>query len=281
MKGLWQKAAILLLGIALVAAVLFGRKGTEGGKKEGKAEEGQLHVGEQSDGKGGDGGGTQSGMHAGDLAKNRVARDGKLLTGWEKKPCIVVDPGHGGYDPGKIGSGDVLEKDVNLAVALLLRDYLEASGVKVVMTREKDESLCEDGQDNMKVRDLKRRIQIIEEADPVAVVSVHQNSYPEGYVHGAQVFYYVTSKEGKSLAEALQNRLIREADPENDRQVKDNNSYFLLKKTAVPLVIAECGFLSNEEEKAKLCTPEYQEEIAWALYLGVMDYLEQKGNQGS
>ena len=78
------------------------------------------------------------------------------------------------------------------------------------------------------------------------------------------------------MARALQSRLISELDPENDRQVKENGSYYLLKKTSVPIVIAECGFLSNPEEAKKLCSAEYQEAVAWALYLGIMDYLEKK-----
>lgn len=210
-------------------------------------------------------------------AQLRVDREGKLLEGWTEIPCIVLDPGHGGFDPGKVGINNEPEKEINLKVAKLVRDFLEASGVKVVMTREEDEALCEDGQDSMKVRDLKRRIAIIEEAEPCAAVSIHQNSYPQESVHGAQVFYYVTSVEGKKLAENLQGRLSRELDPENNRQVKENSSYYLLKKTGVPLVIVECGFLSNWEEAEKLCTAEYQEEVAWAVYLGIMDYLDEKG----
>lgn len=209
-----------------------------------------------------------------DDAGNRVAREGKLAQGWEQDPCIVLDAGHGGFDPGKIGINDALEKDVNLKIAGLVRDYLEASGVKVVMTRQEDQALCDSGSDNMKVRDLKQRIAIIEENCPVAAVSIHQNSYPEESVHGAQVFYYSDSTRGRQLAETIQARLIAEADPENRRRTKPNDSYYLLKKTAVPLVIVECGFLSNSEEAAKLCTEEYQDTVAWAVYLGIMDYLE-------
>lgn len=200
--------------------------------------------------------------------------DGKLPEGWEQAPCIVIDAGHGGYDPGKVGVGQVAEKDVNLAIAKLLRDALEADGVRVVMTREEDEALCGEGEERAKVKDLKGRIRIIEEAKPVAAVSIHQNSYPDDSVKGAQVFYYEGSTEGRRLAEALQARLIRETDPENGRQVKGNSSYYLLKKTAVPLVIAECGFLSNPEEAEKLADAKYQEKVARALYLGIMDYLK-------
>lgn len=264
-------AAILLMAV-LIAAMLWigiGRRRT-GGEAGSTAEEGMQENGQEIRGESGEGEPPKTD------AQLRVDREGKILEGWAEAPCIVIDPGHGGFDPGKVGVNDALEKEVNLEVAKLVRDFLEASGVKVVMTREEDRALCEDGQDNLKVRDLKQRIAIIEEAEPCAAVSIHQNSYPQEYVQGAQVFYYVNSTEGKKLAESLQSRLVREVDPENDRQVKDNNSYYLLKKTGVPLVIVECGFLSNWEEAEKLCTAEYRESVAWAVYLGIMDYLEGK-----
>ena len=120
---------------------------------------------------------------------------------------------------------------------------------------------------------MKNRIALIEETAPDIVVSIHQNSYPEEYVHGAQVFYYDGSSQGKELAEVLQRQLIERADPDNTRQVKANDSYYLLKKTSVPIVIVECGFLSNQAEAEKLCTPEYQERIAWAVHMGILEYL--------
>ena len=104
------------------------------------------------------------------------------------------------------------------------------------------------------------------------MVSIHQNSYHEEYVKGAQVFYYATSANSKGLAEILQERL-RELDPQNKREAKGNDSYFLLKKTAKPIVIVECGFLSNREEAEKLSTPLYQEKLAWNIHMGIMKYL--------
>lgn len=180
---------------------------------------------------------------------------------------------HGGNDPGKIGINGAKEKEVNLLIAEKLKKYLEANDVKVVMTRESDEGLYDEGASNKKVQDMKRRIQIIDEAAPRVTVSIHQNSYPEEYVHGAQVFFYAGSREGQELAECVQRQLVNQADPENRRQVKANDSYYLLKKTSVPIVIVECGFLSNSEEAQKLCSDEYQEELAWAIHMGVLQYL--------
>ena len=120
---------------------------------------------------------------------------------------------------------------------------------------------------------MKRRIEIMEEAAPDLTVSIHQNSYPEEYVHGAQVFYHEDSGEGQKLAAFIQQQFVKSVDPGNKRQIKANDSYYLLKKTSVPIVIVECGFLSNYEEAGKLVTEEYQDKVAWAVYMGIMNYL--------
>lgn len=190
-----------------------------------------------------------------------------------RQSCVVIDAGHGGEDPGKIGINGTAEKDVNLRIALLVKEYLEKNDVKVVMTREDGEGLNDAGASNKKVQDMKRRIELIEKTAPVVAVSIHQNSYPEEYVHGAQVFYYSGSKEGQKLAERIQTQLVKKADPDNKRQIKANDSYYLLKKTGTPIVIVECGFLSNREEAERLCNSDYQEKIAWAIHMGILQYL--------
>lgn len=199
--------------------------------------------------------------------------NGSAIRQGEEDMCVVIDAGHGGADPGKIGINGVLEKDVNLEIALLVKTYLEAQDVKVVMTRETEEGLYDADASNKKVQDMKRRIAVIDETAPVLTVSIHQNSYPEEYVKGAQVFYYTGSAEGRRLAELLQESLIKRVDSENHRQVKANDSYYLLKKTATPIVIVECGFLSNSAEAEKLCSRDYQERVAWAIHMGILQYL--------
>ncbi len=189
------------------------------------------------------------------------------------KICVVIDAGHGGDDPGKVGINGALEKDINLKIAKRLQALLEAQDIEVVMTREDEGGLYDADASNKKVQDMKRRIEIIDEAKPVITVSIHQNSYPEEYVKGAQVFYYTNSVEGKNLADILQECLITMADPDNTRVSKANDSYYLLKKTDTPIVIVECGFLSNYEEAEKLTTEEYQEKVAWAVHMGILRYL--------
>ena len=120
---------------------------------------------------------------------------------------------------------------------------------------------------------MKNRVSVIEEKEPDLTVSIHQNSYHEEYVHGAQVFYYAGSEESKELAQRIQQVMTIDLDPDNTRQAKANDSYYLLKKTSSPIVIVECGFLSNYEEAQKLSSDIYQEKAAWAIHLAILQHL--------
>lgn len=189
------------------------------------------------------------------------------------KPCIVIDAGHGGADPGKVGVDGSLEKDINLQIAKKLQQFLIMEDVDAVLIRESDDGLYDENASNKKVQDMKNRVQIIEEKRPALTVSIHQNSYHEEYVHGAQVFYYANSEKSKELAERIQQVMTLHLDKDNTRQAKANDSYYLLKKTSSPIVIVECGFLSNYEEAQALSSDLYQEKVAWAIHLAVLQYL--------
>lgn len=191
----------------------------------------------------------------------------------ETRHIIVIDPGHGGNDPGKVAINSALEKDVNLAIALKLKKYLEQEDMEVVMTRQEDKGLYEETDSNKKVHDMKNRLAIMEGAKPALVVSVHQNSYPEESVSGVQVFYYRDSVEGKRAALLVQEQMIATLQPAKEREAKENSTYYILKKTTVPTIIVECGFLSNREEADRLTSEDYQERVAWAIHLGIMRYI--------
>lgn len=197
-------------------------------------------------------------------------------SGEKKKYIVCVDPGHGGTDPGKVGINGQLEKDINLAIAKKLKTYLEASDVTVILTRDKDMGLYSSGDDHKKMADMRKRCQLIEEAKPDLVISIHQNSYHEEAIRGGQVFYYKTSVRGKQLAQILQERFDYVLGDANKRQAKANDNYYLLLHVKEPIVIAECGFLSNREEAEKLETKEYQDRLAWTLHMGIMEYLNQE-----
>lgn len=196
-----------------------------------------------------------------------------------QKDCIVLDVGHGGFDSGKIGVNGELEKDINLQIALKLKKVLEDNGISVVMTREDDQGLYDENASNKKAQDLQRRCDMINDEKPLMTISIHQNSYTSPEIRGAQVFYYTTSSESQKLAETIQKTLIEQVDPENHREAKANDSYYLLKKTDSVIVIVECGFLSNPQEAEKLADEEYQQKMADAICMGVSQYLGKEGNQ--
>ena len=184
----------------------------------------------------------------------------------QERPCVVIDAGHGGADPGKVSVDGSLEKDINLVIAQKLQKFLQLQDVEAILTRESDAGLYDENASNKKVQDMKNRVALIEERQPALTVSIHQNSYHEEYVHGAQVFYYANSEKSKTLAEQIQQAMALELD-------KENASYYLLKKTTTPIVIVECGFLSNYEEAQKLSSDLYQEKVAWAIHMAIMQYL--------
>ena len=185
----------------------------------------------------------------------------------------MIDVGHGGNDPGKVGVDKSLEKDINLQIAKRLRDYLEASDVEVAMTREDDRGLYSENDSRKKEADMRNRCKMIDEIAPDIVVSIHQNSYHQEAISGGQVFYYSRSEKGKKLAEILQERFDYVLGEKNTRQAKANDSYYMLLHVKQPIVIVECGFLSNWDEAARLNTPEYQDRLAWTIHMGVMEYL--------
>lgn len=186
------------------------------------------------------------------------------------KKCIVIDAGHGGFDPGKVASDGVNEKNINLAIASKLSTFLEEGGAVIRNTRIEDSSLSES-----KRQDLKSRAEIANNSKADIFVSIHQNSFPKSSVKGAQVFYYKGSEEGKKLAGFIQSRLKEVVDIDNSRIAKANDSYYVLKQIKIPSVIVECGFLSNSVEHNKLMSSEYQEKLAWAIYMGILDYFNE------
>lgn len=185
------------------------------------------------------------------------------------KTTVILDPGHGGIDAGKTAINGTEEKDINLNIALKIKNKLKKEDIDVIMTREADERL---GQTQKE--DLKERVSLMNSKKPVLSVSIHQNSYHQENVSGAQVFYHSKSGEGERAAGILQEQLNL-LQPDNPKKIKANDTYYILKNTEVPAVIAECGFLSNYAEAEKLADDAYQEEIAGAVAKGILLYIEE------
>ena len=198
---------------------------------------------------------------------------GDTVSGKNSSFTVVIDAGHGGFDSGKVGVDGTLEKDVNLKIAKKLEKLLTAADVNVIMTRTEDTGLYSESSSNKKREDMAARVERMNKPLPDCIVSIHQNSYPEESIDGAQVFYYTGSDAGKTLAALIQDELITDVDPSNHRTEKSNSSYYLLKNASAPIVIVECGFLSNWAESKKLVDDAYQHKLAWAIHLGVLQYL--------
>ena len=180
---------------------------------------------------------------------------------------VVIDAGHGGVDGGVSGvNTGVKESEINLAIAKSLKHFLVRNGYDVGMTRENNDGLYGLSTKNKKLRDMEARRDIIKEAQPDLVVSVHQNFYPLSSVRGAQVFYCLEGEESKKIAESVQDTL--NSSLEGDRVAKTGD-YYILNCTEYPSILVECGFLSNPEEDKLLATAVYQEKVAYTLFCAI------------
>lgn len=194
----------------------------------------------------------------------------------EKKDFVVVlDAGHGGEDGGAVSASGLYEKDLNLSIAKLLQEMLEANGVTVVMTRETDTLLYDRNVDyhgRKKALDLAARRKIGEETPDSIFVSIHMNAYPQAQYHGLQVWYSPNHAHSREIAETIQSTVREHLQTENTRRVKSaTSSIYLLHHLNCPAVLIECGFLSNPDEAERLNDPEYQKELAFLLFLSIME----------
>lgn len=188
---------------------------------------------------------------------------------------IVIDAGHGGPDPGSIGyKTKVYESEINLKISKMLQLKLEEAGINTVLTRSSSDALAEGRGRAFKKRDMEMRRDIIKESRPNMVISVHQNSFTNHSLHGAQVFYDKTSEISKNIAESIQTEFQKNLDHAN-KSISPGD-YYMLKCTTAPSVIVECGFLSNETEEKLLQTNEYQQKIVDSIYLGIINFLQIK-----
>ena len=189
-------------------------------------------------------------------------------------PTVILDAGHGGEDGGATSSDGLLEKDLNLALTLTMRDILTANGVNVILTRETDTLLYDrnvDFQGQKKRLDMAARLKIANETPNAVFVSIHMNTYPHPSCQGVQVWYSENNEDSFALAKTIQSTTQELLQNENDRTVKrSGSSIYLLRKLECPAVLVECGFLSSPEEAALLADESYRQQLALVLCLGIL-----------
>lgn len=197
---------------------------------------------------------------------------------------IVIDPGHGGVDGGTSYGSQLLEKNINLDIALQLRKYLKRKGFYVVMTRDKDISLEDksDLNDSRYKRDLDARKRIINDGDENIFVSVHVNAYPENVrARGVKIFYYPTSEESASLAKSIctaVNTIVYKKFLKDDHTKAETipNDYYILRETKNPGVLIEAGFITNAQDRRLLNNEAYKKKVAEAIGEGINEYFQNK-----
>ena len=189
---------------------------------------------------------------------------------------IILDPGHGGEDPGAIGNGNIYEKELNLQLALEIGRLLEEKGYIVVYTRTDDRLLLNEDENIKgikKISDLKNRCKVAERYPDSLFVSIHMNSFSSSKYSGLQVYH---SKDDKSrvLADSIQSKVISDLQPSNNRSIKQGDGMYLLENISNPAVLIECGFMTNEEELKKLSEKEYQKQLSFSIVCGIIEYIE-------
>jgi len=191
-----------------------------------------------------------------------------------REHCIVIDPGHGGIDGGATSCTGVLESNLNLEISLRLNDLFHLLGHDTCMIRTTDCSVYTSGDSiaQKKISDLKQRVKMVGEIANPVLLSIHQNTFPDGKYSGAQVFYGKAGNS-KTLANQLQSSLVNHLNPGSNRKEKQATGIYLMEHIQCTGVLIECGFLSNVREEQLLRTSDYQKELCVVVAATVCSFL--------
>lgn len=185
---------------------------------------------------------------------------------------IYIDPGHGGIDGGGMSKDGIYEKDINLKISYFLKDYLENSGYLVLLTRYGDYDLANKQSTNRKREDILKRVDILNNDNILLYISIHCNIYTNNTIRGAQTFYNSKNENNKKLAESIQTMFINVL-KNTTRKAKSITDKYLIDNCKNNGCLVEVGFLSNDEEKELLSSSTYQEQLAYCIYIGIIQYL--------
>ena len=188
------------------------------------------------------------------------------------KPIVIIDAGHGGIDSGAIGVDNIIEKDINLSVALKLRRLFRISNFEVILTRETDILLNTDGVKKKKASDLSNRVKIANKYPDALFISIHMNTFPQEKYKGMQVFFSPNNLDSANLAELINKNNKAYLQPENSREIKRGKDIFVLENIKNCGVLIECGFLSNREEAYLLTQDYYQNKLAKIIFASVAEF---------
>ena len=196
--------------------------------------------------------------------------------------CIIVDAGHGEPDGGAVSADGVKESDINLQIANKLREELSLKGYQVIMTREDEDNISGLTETStirsIKSQDINNRVNLANSSGADFMISIHMNKYEDPKYYGWQTFYSKNSEKGKKLAECIQAGIKESTGIENKREALKIEGIKIVDKTTIPVVIVECGFLSNPEECTKLQDENYQTKLVEGIVLGIENFLGPNGD---
>lgn len=190
---------------------------------------------------------------------------------------IVIDAGHGKPDEGAVGLYGTTEEAINLKIALKLQALIEQSGGIVYLTRSDENGIYSADSNTikqMKVSDIKNRVAIGNQEDVDVFISIHLNKYPESIYSGWQTFYQSDNEESLKLATCIQEGLNNSISTPNNRVPLPLKGIYIMDNIENTTVTVECGFLSNEDEAKKLQEDEYQDKLAWGIFIGIQDFFK-------
>ncbi len=216
------------------------------------------------------------------IASRSINTNSELLEKSSNTIRILIDPGHGGIDPGAVNKFGDNESTINIEIAKYLMSFLESTGFEVIMTRYGENALYDEGANTTirekKNEDLDKRIVKINNSNADLVVSVHLNAFTQSQYYGAQSFYKNKCDKSKLAAQIIQKNLRNILDKNNQRVPQAKKDMRIIDESNIPIVLIECGFVSNPEEGKLLSTPDYQEKVAWAIYAGLLEYFAKLGS---
>lgn len=196
---------------------------------------------------------------------------------------VIIDAGHGSPDEGAIGFNGTTEAAINLEIALKLQKLVEQSGAKVILTRSDENGIYSNKPNsirNLKISDIKNRVDIGNNSNADIFVSIHLNKFPASQSYnGWQTFYQNKSEKSKYLASLIQANLNKNIEKKNNRKIMPISNIYIMDNVKIPAVIVECGFLSNPSECEELRTESYQNKIIWGIYLGLQEYFANEGEK--
>ena len=215
--------------------------------------------------------------YLGKMAESYFTPEEKAVISHSEGLTVIIDPGHGGEDGGAVGIDGSFEKDLNLSIALMLRDILSCCGINTVLTRDADVLLYDKNSDYMghkKEQDLNARRLIAENYNNAVFISIHMNSFTDSRYNGLQVYYSPNNSLSASLADNIQKTTAKLLMDYNRRKIKKaDSSIYLLDRLSCPAVLIECGFLSNAEDCRRFASNEYRKKLSLCMASAIMDFL--------